>query len=281
MQPIHEQLPDLPDIRSVEPDLAVPEMTCGRPAAGKRVKQTTAGYERTEVHHALYLPVDWQAGKTYPVIVEYAGNGNYGNAYGDLSTGRVDGSHLGYGISGGEGVIWVCMPCVDTADRKNEITWWGDVDATVAYCTKTVKQVCQVYGGDAACVFMAGFSRGAIACNFLGLHDDDIASLWRGFVAYSHYDGVVTWPYAGSDRVAAASRLQRLGRRPQFICQERSVAETQNYLAESCPGGNFTFQTIHFRNHNDAWALRDIPERRALRRWFRNVLDAPTPASRE
>jgi hypothetical protein len=46
-------------------------------------------------------------------------------------------------------------------------------------------------------VFIAGFSRGAIACNFIGLRDDEIASLWCGFVVHSHYEGVRDWP--GSD----------------------------------------------------------------------------------
>jgi len=44
------------------------------------------------------------------VIVEYAGNGNYANKYGDVSSGEVEGSKLGYGISGGTGFIWICMP---------------------------------------------------------------------------------------------------------------------------------------------------------------------------
>jgi len=41
----------------------------------------------------------------------------------------------------------------------------------------TVKMICEKYGGDSAKVFLAGFSRGSIACNYIGLHNNQIASL--------------------------------------------------------------------------------------------------------
>ena len=63
-----------PDIGSVKPDLTIPLLTKGKPAAGKRVKQTHPGWEYTQVYHVIYLPKDWNPGKRYPVIVEYAGN---------------------------------------------------------------------------------------------------------------------------------------------------------------------------------------------------------------
>jgi len=161
---------------------------------------------------------------------------------------------------------------VDSKNKENAITWWGDIEATVDYCKQTIKHVCEEYGGDRSAVFIAGFSRGAIGCNYIGLHDDEIASLWRGFIAYSHYDGVRKWKYAGSDRASAAIRLKRLGKRPQFICQELSLADTKKYLKQAYPNGNFTFQTINYRNHNDAWVLRNIVERKAVRNWFESVL---------
>ncbi|MCX6997410.1 MAG: hypothetical protein NTV49_10070 [Kiritimatiellaeota bacterium] len=80
---------EVPDIRTVEPDLVVPAMVERVPGPGRRVKQTTAGWEDTQVYHALYLPVDWQPDKRYPVIVEYAGNGPVTSPYGDGSTGKV------------------------------------------------------------------------------------------------------------------------------------------------------------------------------------------------
>ena len=55
-------------------DLVTPVMTDESPAAGKRVRQVAPEYKGTEVYHALYLPVDWKPGGTYPVIVEYTGN---------------------------------------------------------------------------------------------------------------------------------------------------------------------------------------------------------------
>jgi len=158
------------------------------------------------------------------------------------------------------------MPYVNSRERKNQILWWGDVEATVRYARNTVRRVCETYGGDRGAVVLSGFSRGAIGCNFIGLHNDDIAGLWRAFFAYSHYDGVITtWPYPGADRASALDRLRRLRGRPVFI-HERSVENTQAYIGSSGIQAPFTFQRIGFRNHNDAWTLRDIPERRAARR---------------
>ena len=262
--------PSFPDIQSVEPDLTVPPLENGHPAAGRRVKRTARGYQDTAVYHALYLPADWQPSGRYPVIVEYAGN-KYTNRFGDVSTGRVDGSCLGYGITGGSGAIWVCMPYVDSEKGENSDVWWGDLPATIDYCEKTVAEICGVWGGDPARVILAGFSRGAIACNYIGLDNDRFAALWRGFIAYDHYDGVIEWNYPGSDRVSAQQRLARLGNRPQFICYGPNAPSPEAYLREVCPDGDFTFQFIPFRNHNDAWVLRDIPERKILFDWYHAV----------
>ena len=246
----------------VPTDLTVPDVTDGDPSPGARVRQFNKDYIGSKVYHTLYLPTDWKPGRKYPVIVEYAGN------KWQTSLGTVEGSSLGYGINGGKGVIWICMPYVNQQEMRNQETWWGDVDATVAYCKQTVKRICDEYGGDADNVFIAGFSRGAIACNFIGLHDDEIASLWRGFICHSHYDGVRQWGYPNSDRLSATERLKRLGNRPQFISQESSVEATQTYLKEAFPTGNFTFVPLKGVSHTDTWVLGNRPERAALREWF-------------
>ncbi len=265
----------LPDIRDIAPDLVTPRMIVSEAAPGKRVKQTVTSYEKTDVYHALYLPTDWQSGKKYPVICEYAGNGNYTNKFGDYSAGTVEGSNLGYGISGGKGFIWICLPYVGYKDGKlsNIPQWWGEVSETKKYCLQAVQEVCAKYGGDTNKVFLAGFSRGAIACNYLGLHDDEIAKLWCGFIAHSHYDGVRKWSYADSDREAALVRLKRLQGRPQFISQENAgTAATRKYLEETGVKGNFTFVDFPYRNHTDEWVLRPIKEREILRKWVAEVL---------
>lgn len=158
--------------------------------------------------------IDGPPGGRYPVLGEYAGNGNYVNAYGDRSAGTVDGVSLGYGVSGGRDFIWVSLPFVDRANGVNAITWWGDVDATIEYCLAAVSVVCKKWGGDRDRLFLTGFSRGVIACNYIGLHHDTVAGLWRGFVAHSHYDGVRAWTYPCSDRASALERLARLNGRP-------------------------------------------------------------------
>lgn len=259
---------ELPDISSVTPDLSVPELGEGLPAAGKRVRHGLS---------ILYLPTDWKADAKWPVLVELPGNGGYSNKYGDVSTGLPEGSKLGYGLSAGRGFIWVCVPCLNDRGGGIALSWWGDKptydpQATLKYLREIVRTVCRDFGGDATKVVLCGFSRGAIACNYLGLHDDATAGLWCAFFAYSHYDGVRTWPYPGSDRASALARLQRLGGRAQFICGESlNAQDTEAYLSPLLPGADLTFVSTGFRNHNDAWTLRPSPARAQARAWLQRV----------
>jgi hypothetical protein len=263
---------EFPDLSSVPTDLTIPEMTAGVPAPGLRVKQTNPEYQGTDVYHTLYLPQDWKKGKLYPVIVEYAGNGPYRSEFGDVSTGAVEGSKLGYGISAGKGFIWICLPFVNSQERRNQTMWWGDPEATVQYCKTTVRRICEQYGGDSSRIILAGFSRGAIACNYIGLHDDEIADIWLAFIPYSNYDGLRKWDWEGSDRPAALERLKRLKGRATFSCQERSVDDIRAYLDSTGIVAPFTFLTIPFRNHNAGWVLCDVQARRDLRSWVGEVL---------
>ncbi|MBN1342384.1 MAG: hypothetical protein JXQ73_06875 [Phycisphaerae bacterium] len=263
---------ELPDISTVPKDLTTPPMTVGEPAPGRRVKQTSPGYEGTRVYHTLHLPTDWRRGERFPILVEYPGNGPYRNGFGDVCTGKVEYCNLGYGISGGKGFLWICMPFVNTETMANQTQWWGDVAATVDYCRTTVRRVCETYGGDSSSVILTGFSRGAIACNYIGLHDDEIARLWLAFIPHSHYDGVKDWAYPGADRASALRRLKRLKGRASFVSHEGSVEETRRYLAATGVKAPFTFQVLPYRNHRDDWVLRDIPERGRLRAWLGAVL---------
>jgi hypothetical protein len=238
-----------------------------------RVRETTPGWEGTAVHHALYLPRNWKPGVSYPVIFEYAGNGGFRNAFGDACDGTVEGCNLGYGLSGGDDFIWVSLPFVQTTGGKKENArqWWGDPSETVRYCLATVRYVCANYGGDERRLILCGFSRGAIACNYIGLRDSTIAPVWRAFLCHAHYDGVVRWPYADSDRGSALTRLKRLAGRPQFIIMEQAVDATRRFLQESGVRAPYTFVEFAFRNHTDTWTLRDCDLRRAARAWLREV----------
>jgi len=267
-----------PDIRSVEADLVVPKLAVGKPAPGRRVAVNDAN---SGVPVVLYLPTDWEEGKRYPVILELPGNGGFRSSFGDECSGRPEGCKLGYGITAGRGAIWVSVPFVNGKGDGIAITWWGDKpgfkpEPTVALIKRVVERVChKTFGGDSEHIFLAGFSRGAIACNAIGLHDEEIAKLWRGMIPYSHYDGVrAGWPFAGSDRKSALKRLKRLGTTPQFVCHETgpkvrtALWATRDYLKATEVEGNFTLAETGFRNHNDAWTLRPSKARDELRAWF-------------
>lgn len=273
-------------------ELALPDFAV-EPSPGKRAVVTAPGFADTEVHHILYLPPDWTPEKRWPVVVEYTGN--YAPNLG--STGLVEDAALGFGLSGGE-CIWVVLPYVGMDGRCNERTWWGDVDATVAYAKANVPRICEEYSGDPDAVVICGFSRGAIGVNLIGLRDEEIAKLWCGFFTHDHYDGVKEW--RGTDwgsplekyRREAAARLQRIDKRPVMVSQNRSAGATREYLDDVVSLVNFDFLSVpvkqifgEFPNeiavhpHTDRWLLKPSEERDRVRDWFAATIkpDRDTP----
>ncbi len=160
-----------------------PQLTDGRPSPGTRVCVTTPKYAGTDVHHSLYLPVDWTPGNQYPVLVEFPPN------RWNESSGEVADCRLGYDVSDGGGFLWIALPFVNSTHTRNQTQWWGDEDATAEYCKLNIPRICAEFGGDPSAIFLMGFSRGAIACSYIGLRDDAIARLWAGFMPHSHMDG--------------------------------------------------------------------------------------------
>lgn len=263
----------LPDISTVAMDMELPPIHTGVAAAGLRTRVYLSDKQDKTLSYLLYLPTDWKPGKLYPVLVEYPGNGPYLNKYGDTSSGEMEECCMAYGLSGGKGYITVSLPFV-SADRKQQLQWWGDIEATKQYCRDVIDEVCARYGGDSRRVVLMGFSRGAIACNYIGLHDDNIASLWCGMLTYSHYDGALThWTYPEADTESAKRRLRRLNGRPQLISQEGSTRGIQTYLNETGIAGNFSFLTIPFRNHNSTWLMRPTNEREIARQWLTELTE--------
>ncbi|MBI5834132.1 MAG: hypothetical protein HZB16_17695 [Armatimonadetes bacterium] len=276
------------------PDLTLPPVSEGAPAAGRKVAVTAPEYAGTEVHHMLWLPDDWrpdwrESGRRWPVVVEYAGN----QAPTLGCTGRVEDAGLGYGLSAGR-CIWLVLPYVNPAHTANELNWWGDEAATIAYAKANVPRVCEQFGGDDKAVVLCGFSRGAIGVNYLGLADDEIARLWCGFVTHDHCDGVRQWGTSGwgsplaTYRVAAASRLRRLVGRPVLVCQQDSTADVRAWLSSQVPLDAFTFLDVpvhaimgEFPNalalhpHTDRWLLLPSPTRDRARAWFAATTAAP------
>lgn len=255
-------------------DLQTPTMTLEPPAAGRRVYQCSQEYSGTNVYHALYLPTDWEKGKRYPVIVEYTGN-----RFPECgSTGEVKDANLGYGLSGGVGYIWVTMPTIQQGGLENSVTWWGDRQATIDYCKTNIPRICEEFGGDPNALFLCGFSRGAIAVGYIGLADDQIASMWKGFIAHDHFDGQREWGYPECDRPSALQRLARLKGRPVLVS-----GESNEFLKDHLDLAQFTFlkppisqifkipegKVIH--PHTDLWMHRESKFREQARQWLNQL----------
>lgn len=271
--------------------LQTAKLSQGEPTAGKRVAVTPVEYAETDVHHTVYLPQDWTAdGESLPIIFEYTGN--HFPASG--STGEVADAGLGFGLSAGQ-FIWVTLPFISNDHRRNQITWWGDEQATVEYAKVNVPRIIKQFSADPDQVFLCGFSRGAIAVNYIGLHDDEIASLWTAFITHDHFDGVREWKGTGWGsplaryRSEARERLKRVGDRPYLICQNGSYG-SEEFIRNLLPDArNFTYLPVNtskalgpFPNefakapHNDRWLNRPSRYRSAAWNWMNRVLAKPT-----
>lgn len=267
-------------------DLETPVMTQDAPGPGRRVRQVAPEYKGTDVYHAVYLPVDWTPGGNYPVIVEYTGN--KWSASG--ATGEVKDANLGYGMSGGRGFIWVTMPYVEKGGQQNALTWWGDKQATIDYGKINLPRICEQFGGDSENVFLCGFSRGSIAISYIGLADDEIASLWKGLFTHDHFDGQQEWAYPESDRASALARLSRLKGRPVLVCGSKN-----EFLRDHLDLTGFTFLKVPttelfkipegkmIHPHTDLWMHKESTVRRQARAWLADAVaekkDAPDRGS--
>lgn len=249
---------------------------------GRRFLAQLPAYKGTEIFHAVCLPHQWEKNKKYPVLVEYTGN--YSPPSG--SSGRIEDASLGYGLTGGENFIWVVLPYVGP-ENKPALTWWGDESATVEYARAAVPFICEKYSGDSENVFLCGFSRGAIAVSYIGLHDEKISRLWKGFITHDHFNGVRQWPGTawGGDlaqyRQEAAVRIKRGAGRPMLIMQNPNTQEIQDYLHSIDYHDGITFLNIpmqklfgeipnrYFSNaHTDKWMLFDHGLTEPVRKWL-------------
>ncbi len=264
--------------------LPIPPLVEGSPSAGKRVKVTEPEYRGTGVHHSLYLPENYDGSKKYPILVEFPGNLHPPSG----STGDVGGANLGYALTKGRDFIWVVLPFVAEDGQGNQLTWWGDVDATAAYAKRAIPRIVEQYNGDASAVVLCGFSRGAVAVSYVGLHDDEIAKLWAGFFTHDHFDGVREWKGTewGSPlaryREGAGVRLGRIGGRPVWAGQNVSAQDIRDFLKEEkLEGENFSVREIPIKEifpdipnervkhpHTDLWPLNDSPQAKEARGWL-------------
>ena len=276
--PVDTTVPN--DVRSIAVDVDLPPLTHESPGPGRRSIRKAAVVAGSEAYHLISLPSDWAQSRSYPVLVEWTGNGPYENDRGDRSSGRVEDANLAYGLGGGDGSIVLTLPFLNDAGTANVSKWWGDApeyrpDSTIEYAKAAINEVCEQFGGDRSKLILVGFSRGSIACNAVGLANDDIASWWKGFVCCSHYDGVRPWPPTG-DEAASLDRLARLGKRPQLILSEApagdsasNLQQTKQYFQRNAiKTGNLTLLETGFVNHSDTWALRPCAARTQARDWL-------------
>jgi hypothetical protein len=238
----------------------VPNVEDAPPAPNKRVRYRLPSDENSRIYGVLNLPEDWTPGKRYPVIVEYPGNIFFGSLC--YSTGMPDQCVIGYGMTKGKGAICLGLPFIDRAAGEIAENGWGNADDTADYAMRMVAEVGAKFGGDRQNVVLTGFSRGAIACGYIGLRNDDIAALWKGFHACQHYDGA-NWN--GSTMPGALERAARF--------QGKAVFQTDNPQAKFQPvmdvmKAQVTWTQSGLRFHSTAMFLDDRPSTQQLREWF-------------
>jgi len=286
------------------------------PAAMQRVIQVAKGWERTSVYHTLLLPRGEKPRNGWPVLVELPGNycGPGGGAVMPNSSGDdCDGSWSAQGWGAGADTgdyIWLTLPFVtaDLGGASDVSMWyWGCANSTKAGCDgykagagynssstlrylhDTIQQTA-AYGGDARRVVLLGHSRGAIATQAIGFANAQVAQLWAGVVAASHYEAPCdektsgrdghnceNWPYwdssgSGGGVAGAIARAKRAERVPKFIVGECDLATrvAVGWLRDvaNVSLANVTSVASGFRDHTNYWILRPSAARTKLRAWL-------------
>lgn len=245
-------------------------------------------YSGTDVHHLVSLPDNYRKNKKFPVIFELTGNKwTYGS-------GEIEDAHMGVSMSLHKDFIVVVVPYVNEAGTSNEVTWWGDEKKTVEYLKKLVKKVCSEYSADKNNLFLCGFSRGAIGVSYIGLYDDEIASVWKGFISFNHFDGFKSWATdwglpLEKYRASAVTRLKRIGGRPWYVSYSGKRGDDSYRTMISEMGvaecGDFEYAPVQLslsfkkipneyfqRLNNDIWPAFDIPDSEKMRSWLYKVV---------
>ncbi|TYA78706.1 alpha/beta hydrolase family protein [Seonamhaeicola marinus] len=246
--------------------LDVPEMKIGLPKAGQRVQYKLDKDSLKDFYSVLYLPENWKANrlKKYPVIVEFPGNVFYvRNCY---STGRPEDCVIGYGMSKGKEAIWISMPFVDYKTNAIAENGWGHPDDTADYTIKMVQEVIAKFNGDKDNIIITGFSRGAIACGFIGLRNDTIASLWKGMHCCQHFDGD---GWGGATEVDAKARLNRLGAISVFQT-DNDKTKLKNLLKEV--NATVIYESSGLNAHACDMFLDNRASTQKLRQWFTTLI---------
>ncbi len=251
---------DAPEWKRPTGRIDVPAVEDAAPAPGKRVRHRLPGDEKSGIYSVLNLPEDWQRGRKYPVIVEYPGNIMFATVC--YSPGLPDQCVIGYGITKGKGAICLGMPFVDRATGKIAENAWGNADDTAEYVLRMVAEVCAKFGGDRENIVLTGFSRGAIACGYIGLRNEKIAALWKGFHACQHSDGA-NWN--GATMAGAIERAARF--KGQAVFQTDNPQDKFQPVMDAMKTKVTWAQSgLHF--HSTAMFLDDRPSTQQLREWF-------------
>lgn len=243
--------------------LELPPIETGPPAAGRRTRHHLPEDKGTGIHCLVYLPRDWNPGHTYPLIVEYPGNIFF--TPGCYSTGLPDQCTIGYGMTQGEGAIWVSLPFIDRAAGTIIESGWGNPDDTADYAVRVVELICGSFGGDRNNVVLTGFSRGAIACGFIGLRNDRIAGLWKAFNLCQHFDG------DGWGGASMEGAIERAGRFRGVSVFHTDNSEEKVRPVTAAMNVPTTFVQSGLGAHSTAMFLDDRESTTALRRWFTNT----------
>jgi hypothetical protein len=174
-------------------------------------------------------------------------------------------------MTSGNNVIWISLPFVDRPNADIVENGFGshDGDDTATYAIDVIDAICTNWGGDRDHLFLCGFSRGAIACGYIGLRNESIAKLWKGFVACQHYDGS---PWRQSRMEDAVRRAPRF--RGKAIFQvDNSRQQYQAVVDATDPSVTWTWAKSGLGYHATAMFLDDRPLATELRQWFEDLAD--------
>ncbi len=234
----------------------IPTMVEGTPAKGKVTKRNITGWNNN-VYYTIYLPSNYSAtGTKNPVIFDLPPN-EY-----ETYNGKPECEYLGYGLGYGSDFIVVVAPFLNADGSNLATTYWGagtlagDYTKTLEFWQAILTDIETNFNSDPDRVILTGFSRGAVACSYLGCSTYEWASKFCAFMPFSHHDGGSLTPFAAYQRLMRMQPMKTAimyggvtdsGRANSLIgvgiCNELEIDYTAFEIADS--------------GHDIAWCLRE------------------------
>jgi hypothetical protein len=241
----------------------VPAVVEGAPEPGIRVRVYLEAYPHA--YYVLYLPYNFDDKLAHPLIFESPANPTRLDPWG-----YPEETVLGFGLSEGYDFIWVSVPFVDEGGHMIKFVWGNSPETTVNFWLAVLNDLDKRFTIDKKII--AGFSRGAVSCSYIGNFNEEISNKWDGYFAHAHFDGCCQ-----TVKGDVQERIERIKQKKVLLsagCDDIALKCTEmsyeRLITNNIP---VTILKIPNTGHHPYWILEQNNEAEQARKWARSFFN--------